>query len=207
METVCFSTAETCRLTWNGIAAVGTMLAVFAALLATSMEAVRTRADKDARSTWLRLELIHPLRDWKIGLAGLERRIEKSQFVLVQRAISKENGRLNPLEVPPSISASVNLLHELGPSGVPLAAAVFRAREFARTSWMIDMALRDYFDSDDQTERDALANEVRDFLPEIVELRALVRSAFAELDSPFGRKHPAPVFQRAWDALKRILKK
>lgn len=121
--------ADGCVIWWDAWAAIGTVGAVICALSLATLEGRRRRREVEGRSRWIAVELLRPIRAWRIDVGVLARAIEIDDFEMMKSITNGHYGKA--LEMPAGISQFRSEVHQLGEVGETLSQACFLIGEVA----------------------------------------------------------------------------
>ncbi|QNH11190.1 hypothetical protein HEP75_00608 [Xanthomonas sp. SI] len=183
----CWWLSTTCVVNWDAWAAIGTVAAVWVALMASGAEWRRLRRERKERAMWLREELRQPVHRWHVAAAGALGLVKLGQDHNLQQLLTKENDLRYPLHVPEAVVTLRPSLHDMGGLGIKLARAVGLARRLQQCD--ILGVLRQQYNKD----RDAASVriEFREDLSSLVAILVVLDAALQLPESKSARRtHP-----------------
>lgn len=121
--------AGECVIWWDAWAAVGTVGAVICALSLATLDGRRRKKELEGRSRWIAMELLRPIRAWRIEVGILAQAIELDDFKMMMSITNGHYGKA--LEMPGGVSQFRADVHQLGVIGEALAQACFLIGEIA----------------------------------------------------------------------------
>ncbi|MBH1404540.1 hypothetical protein I5U28_03185 [Stenotrophomonas maltophilia] len=118
-----------CVVWWDAWAAIGTVGAVICALSLATLDGRRRKKELEGRSRWIAMELLRPIRAWRMDVGVLAQAIELDDFKMMMSITNGQYGKA--LEMPAGVSQFRADVYQLGVIGEALAQACFLIGEIA----------------------------------------------------------------------------
>jgi len=133
------------QASWDALAAIGTMGAVFLTLAVLGRDHLRAKATARERRLALRLEMFEVVADWYLGVTKLRSAIKRRDWAYVSNPAMYAipgRGSLSPAVVPSEVSTKLREFSDMGEERLPLAKSIYMATKAAQAHLILVHELR-----------------------------------------------------------------